>query len=547
VIGVIARGDQLSAVEEFFELFKTPWEVFQEGHAYDVVIATVEEVPQVDAPVLVVYGADARSIDRSLAIVRGDVQRGGWLQDGERRIPLYGRCATLAHRTDAVESASHSLRLTRDGQCVIRAGYDLFDEVRYLVQSGQPVEHARVPALDLHIDTLRRDILREGRTLLEIPPVPAGHSHAVCLTHDIDFVGIRRHCFDHTMWGFLLRSTVGAARNWVRGRLSLRQMLESWRAAASLPFVYLGWAEDFWRPFEWYLDVEKGLGATYFLIPFKGRTGEHVTGPRARRRGTAYDVTDIPDSIATLRGAGCELGVHGIDAWHDPASGREECARVSTASGEATRGIRMHWLLNDERTPATLEAAGYKYDSTVGYNDTIGYRAGTTQVFRPLGTRTLLELPMHIQDGALFYRQQLDLSNDDAWSACEELIGHARRSGGVLTVLWHDRSHAPERFWGDFYARLVAHLKMSDAWFGTGSHVVNWFEKRRAVRFDRGEVQYTGERIEPPLTVRLHTSATSYADTSWNGEQRLTMMGLGNRPAAAPRNSRSASEAYSLS
>ena len=30
-----------------------------------------------------------------------------------------------------------------------------------------------------------------------------------------------------------------------------------------------------------------------------------------------------------------------------------------------------------------LDEAGFEYDSTVGYNDAVGYRAGTSQVFRP--------------------------------------------------------------------------------------------------------------------------------------------------------------------
>ena len=37
----------------------------------------------------------------------------------------------------------------------------------------------------------------------------------------------------------------------------------------------------------------------------------------------------------------------------------------------------MHWLLHDANTPSVLDEAGYAYDSTVGYNETIGYRAGT--------------------------------------------------------------------------------------------------------------------------------------------------------------------------
>jgi hypothetical protein len=371
---------------------------------------------------------------------------------------------------------------------------------------------------------LRSWILSVGIPLLEIPPAPAGYDFAVCLTHDIDFIGIRRHRFDHTMWGFLYRSTVGALRKFFEGRLPMTRLLKMWRAAASLPFVFLGWARDFWDPFTWYLDVERQLPATYFLIPFKGRVGEHVPGRHAARRATAYDVTDIAPWTATLREKGCEVGVHGIDAWHDVTKGRAELTRITAVTGETRIGIRMHWLLGDGDTASALETAGYDYDATAGYNETIGYRNGTTQAFRPFRTRTLLELPLHIQDGALFYPHNLDLSDVDAEAQCGVLIDHARSSGGVLTVLWHDRSHGPERFWGDFYITLVRRLRASNAWFATASQAVGWFRARRRVRFARLDeacdsrvlVYSDGQPIDPPLVLRRHET-TGAEDTEWSG------------------------------
>src|SRR5207244_1172385 len=109
------------------------------------------------------------------------------------------------------------------------------------------------------------------------------------------------------------------------------------------------------------------------------------------------------------------------------------------------------WLCFDSSSPRVVDEAGFRYDSSFGYNETIGYRAGTGQVFRPLGTRTLLELPLHIQDTALFYEGNAGLNESQAWMLCEPLVRNAAANGGVLTLLWHTRSLAPERQWGDFY------------------------------------------------------------------------------------------------
>jgi hypothetical protein len=518
VIGVISKIDQVAVVEEFFELFKTPWEFYEQGRSYDVVVATVEDIPEVDTRLLLIYGSETKSTDARNGITVGSRHRGAALDYHGTTVPIYEVLARFDDGGSSTQCLAATcgmagLRVVSAADtAVVRLGYDLFQEVRYLLSAGQPTGHAHIPTLDIHIGMLRNWILNEGIPLLEIPPAPAGHSFAVCLTHDIDFVGIRNHMFDHTMWGFLYRSTVGAARNLFRRRISISRLFDIWRAAASLPFVYLGWVKDFWSPFEWYLWVEKDLPATYFLIPFKRRSGEHLQGSHAARRATAYDVDDLHHWMATLRTEGCELGVHGIDAWHSAESGRAELARIAEITGESAIGIRIHWLLHNSNSASVLEESGYAYDSTAGYNETIGYRSGTTQVFRPLGAKTLLELPLHIQDGALFYPDRLDLSEPEAEKCCKELIQNAGQFGGVLTVLWHDRSHGPERFWGDFYISLVQVLKSSDAWFATAAQAVSWFRKRRDVRFERLGIAdgvrafpcREGEETLPPLCIRVY-------------------------------------------
>src|SRR5207247_5194881 len=140
----------------------------------------------------------------------------------------------------------------------------------------------------------------------------------------------------------------------------------------------------------------------------------------------------------------------------------------------------MHWLYADEHSPATLEKAGFAYDSTSGYNGTVGYRAGTTQVFKPLDAIRLLELPLHVMDTALFYPAHLHCSPAEARQRLRGIIENALRFGGAVTVNWHDRSLAPERLWGGCYVELLDDLKRAGAWFATASQAVAWFVKRRA-------------------------------------------------------------------
>lgn len=536
LIGVKSRVDQKVLIAEFFELFKTPWEFCQPGHSYDAVITTTPEIPVVKTRLLIVYGAASDSFDANLGIVAQTRGRGGLVSCREMLLPIYGELLTFNVGSKGnpfmmAGQAAAGLNLQLAAQAIVRVGYDVFDELRCLLSEGQPPEHAPIPTLDLHIQMLRNWILTAGIPLLEISPTPAGRDFIVCLTHDIDFAGIRRHFCDHTMWGFVYRATIGAIRNAVRGRLSLSNLLRCWVAVASLPFVFVGWVDDFWDPFSWYLAVEKGLPATYFLIPFKRRAGQKVAGPHPSRRAAAYDVEDLPQWTKILLQNKCELGVHGLDAWHSAEKGREELDRITAVTGEPSAGIRMHWLLGDSKTPSTLENGGFAYDSTWGYNETIGYRAGTNLVFRLMGTRRFLELPLHIQDGALFFPDRLNLSETEAEQRCQSLVENAKRSGGVLTLLWHDRSHAPERFWGGFYSKLVKSLRSLNVWFGTGAEVVNWFAERREVRFEvqqepdgssRISLRYEGKKIEPLLNLRIYRvrsgESSDFIDIPWDGK-----------------------------
>jgi hypothetical protein len=542
LIGVIPKKHQIEVVEEFFELFKTPWELYRPGRTYDVIISTAEEIPEEYPRLLLVYGETKKRMDERLGITPNGQHRHAIISHRGMPIPVYGNLLAFESSSKGlccatVNTEIAGLIISLPGSTVLRFGYDLFDEVQFLLSAGQPPENAGIPTLELHIALLRQWILDAGIPLLEIPATPAGHSFFVCLTHDIDFVGIRNHLFDHSMWGFVYRATFGAVRNYIRGRISWTRLLRSWIAVVSLPFVYAGWVRDFWEPFAWYLKAEDGLPSTYFLIPFGRRPGKNVSGSHASRRAAAYDINEISHWIGILLRRGCELGVHGIDAWHSEQKGRDELSKLAGVTNESSIGIRMHWLLRNANTPSILERAGYAYDSTLGYNETVGYRAGTSQVFRPLDAQTLLELPLHIQDGALFYPSRLNLSEPEAEKRCKLLIDDAGKFGGVLTILWHDRSHAPERFWGDFYVKLLQTLKSHNAWFGTAAQVVDWFQKRREVRFEwfnssgnaLMRLRYDGNEIEPPLRIRvygtLHRSQIGesarnprFIDVPWNGK-----------------------------
>jgi hypothetical protein len=506
LIGVAVRDNEQSIVQEFFELFKTPWEFCKPGESYEVVISTQKETPGVEAKLFILVGTQKTQLDSEIGIAVQSSCQKPKLEVHGRDLPVYGEGLTFSQSSEPFlkvkgsgEAAGTETRV-KDKK-IIRLGVDLFQEVDFILTHGQPAEHAHIPTLEIYRSMIKEWISEAGISVPEIPPVPHGYDFICCLTHDVDFAGIRHHFFDRTMAGFIYRALVGSIYNVMKGQSPGSNVLKNWGAALKLPGVYLGVAQDFWMEFDRFLELEKGLGGTYFFLPFKNREGCLKSGKPPRIRACKYGLEDVRLEIEKLMGQGCEIGLHGIDAWISPEKGREEYLRISQISSQPEIGVRMHWLYSDPESPRILDQLGFSYDSTAGYNEAVGYRAGTTQVYRPPGVQNMLELPLHIQDTALFYPDRMNLSPQKALRKVEGLIENAEKLGGVLTINWHHRSLGPERLWEDFYAELLGLLKGKKVWFGTARQIVQWFRRRRALSLE--EIQGLKSSARMDLDGRL--------------------------------------------
>ena len=110
----------------------------------------------------------------------------------------------------------------------------------------------------------------------------------------------------------------------------------------------------------------------------------------------------------------------------------------------------------------------------------------------------------------------------------------------MLTVNWHTRSLSPERLWGDFYAKLLNEIQTHRVWFGTAHEIVEWFRKRRALRFESVHFDEKGLRLgvsspnghsDPAFIFRVHHANTAshgsdpafcrpvHTDCVWSGEE----------------------------
>ena len=217
----------------------------------------------------------------------------------------------------------------------------------------------------------------------------------------------------------------------LRGRASLRKLGRNLAAAFKLPFVYLGWARDPWNCFAKYAALEQKWRSTFYIIPRRDHPGRRAPhGDIDPRRACRYQASEVAADLTALAKAGFEVGLHGLDAWTGLAEATAERSDIRKAGGGDASGVRMHWLYFSDKTYETLDRAGFGYDSTFGFNDAVGFRAGTGQVFRPLGANHLVEIPPTIQDTALFYTRRMHLDEAQAFAVCEQVMAEACAFGG---------------------------------------------------------------------------------------------------------------------
>jgi hypothetical protein len=161
--------------------------------------------------------------------------------------------------------------------------------------------------------------------------------------------------------------------------------------------------------------------------------------------------------------AGKDVGLHGQVHFISDAGGiRAEVDKISGLAAAPVRLNRQHYLRWDaEKTFAHLEAAGVRVDSTLGYNDTPGFRTGTAWPYlwfdcaSDKATR-LLEVPLILAEFQVYDPQRFD--GDEVRRTLREYLEKACRQGGVLTVLFHNQyfHEAENPGHGRVYQDLIA-------------------------------------------------------------------------------------------
>lgn len=150
----------------------------------------------------------------------------------------------------------------------------------------------------------------------------------------------------------------------------------------------------------------------------------------------------IARTIAWCKNNSVELGVHpGYETFLSVENLQREVQTCRRAFGQEYIGGRQHYLRWSPQTWLDWEKCQLAYDSTLGYADKPGFRAGTCIPYFPwlLGLDRqcdLLEIPLVLMDRTL--TDYMRLGDPEIRQLTIDLFKRVAMVGGVFTLLWHN-------------------------------------------------------------------------------------------------------------
>lgn len=284
---------------------------------------------------------------------------------------------------------------------------------------------------------------------------PEGKRFAVCLTHDIDAV------YPYT-------SKLGIAYITLKS-LKERQL----KNALKVPFYTINKKWNPWWNFKDIMSLEEKYGAKssfYFLTLNNGDLDFN------------FEVEDLKHEMSNIADKGWEVGLHGgHEAYNSLEEIKEKKKKLEDVLGKKVVGYRNHYLkFKVPDTWTLLEKAGFKYDTTFGYADCVGFRNGMCHPFKPFNLVTneeidIWEIPLTIMDCTLFDYMRLDLIK--AWDVTKKLIDTVEKYNGVITILWHNTYMVGEML--NFYEKILRYCREKEAWMTSGEEICEWWKKNQ--------------------------------------------------------------------
>ncbi len=178
-----------------------------------------------------------------------------------------------------------------------------------------------------------------------------------------------------------------------------------------------------------------------------------------------YNIHDrrIVKIIKLLDSNGWEIGVHGsYNSYNNFDLLKREKDTLESILGHEVFGIRQHYLNFSNNTFTLHNQVGYKYDSTWGYKNHIGFKEGKIKPFFPIANSYYCEIPLVIMDSPFANTQE-------KWKLFKEITEEVDRNNAYLVINYHNNNFSNSDFleYNTDYIQMIKYLKRRNSHFMT--------------------------------------------------------------------------------
>ena len=348
----------------------------------------------------------------------------------------------------------------------------------------------RKPLVDIYINLLKNKIIEKLNNAFYRPLWKDDKTFALALSHDVDRVSKTslsavRNCFKQVRYEHKLNrklqflfygigSSVISPLNYVVKHSPLFSLNKSCQLEKSFEIICR-------------LEDRYNIKSTFFILPLKVGPIHYLDwlysyNEKVIFRNKWMKIKDILCNIIT---DGWDIGLHGgLESYINPNILSIQKQSIEKLLNIKIVSIRQHCLrFKIDETWKAQESANFKYDSTYGYNEIVGFRGSCCLPFRPFSISrnkelNIWELPLTIQDNALF---QSDKQNKgDYYEDAISLLSEEKDVGGVATLLWHTNAVCNKHYpgWFEVYEKIIQWAINQNAFIGSIKEIMDWWESR---------------------------------------------------------------------
>lgn len=288
--------------------------------------------------------------------------------------------------------------------------------------------------------------IQGGDADLLFGPIPESR---ITITHDVDAVRktlpIRLKQGGFNLLNTLLQLCKG---HWTNAGQCLRRAMR---------FIF---GQENWWKFDDLLVLEQKAG---IRSRFHFYADERRKTPKRWLFDPGYDVASdrIRELIRRLETGGWRTGLHqSFDAWHSDDLIRAQKERLSEISAADISTCRQHWLrFSWSDTWVAQEAAALKEDTTLMFNDRMGFRSAAALAWHPWNPKNARDhgiraLPTVLMDSHAYdYELMPDTTRR---SEIRYWLNELKLVGGHCALLWHPHTLTEDYGWKDGFEDCIA-------------------------------------------------------------------------------------------